>query len=169
MALDQISLFLAGRITDFAGAFLQGTYNGVTRAFSLDNSDIRLTTPLSLDDTELRIGASINNGPTVQDPYNSTLVWMFPFASSAIAPTPTAQTLLGGRLLVGNSLGIAAYGWYDRSLYREAGGYETYGPTLLSWTGNALGPGRRPTSPPISVQLTSGCGTTKRRMSVHYY
>jgi hypothetical protein len=23
----------------------------------------------------------------------------------------------------------------------EAGGYETYGPTLLSWTGNALGPG----------------------------
>ena len=77
----------------------------------------------------------------MQDPYNSTLVWMFPFASSAIAPTPTAQTLLGGRLLVGNSLGIAAYGWYDRSLYREAGGYETYGPTLLSWTGNALGPG----------------------------
>jgi hypothetical protein len=59
LALDQISLFLAGRNTDFAGAFLQGTYDGVTRAFSLDNSDIRLTTPLSLDDTELRIGTSI--------------------------------------------------------------------------------------------------------------
>ena len=54
------------------------------------------------------------------DPYNSTPVWMFPFASSALAPTPTAQTLLGGRLLVGNSLRITAYGWYDRSLYLEA-------------------------------------------------
>ena len=26
-------------------------------------------------------------------------------------------------------------------MYLEAGGYETFGPTLLSWTGNALGPG----------------------------
>jgi hypothetical protein len=141
VALDQISLFLAGRITDFAGAFLQGTYNGVTRAFSLDNSDIRLTTPLSLDDAELRIGASINNGPTVQDPYNSTPVWMFPFATSRLAPTPAAKTLLGGLGLVGNSVGATAYAWYDRRLYLEAGGYGTYGPSLLSATGNALGPG----------------------------
>ena len=140
-AVDQVSLFFAGRITDFAGAFVQGTYSGTNRAFSLDNTDFKLTTPLSLDDTELRIGISINNGPTVQDPFNSTPVWMFPFASSALAATPTAQTLLGGRQLVGNSLGVTAYGWYDRRLYLEAGGYGTYGPTLLSWTGNALGPG----------------------------
>ena len=36
---------------------------------------------------------------------------------------------------------LTAYAWYDRRLYFEAGGYETYGPSLLSWTGNALGPG----------------------------
>ena len=141
VAMDQISVFLAGRITDYAGAFVQGTYSGVDRTFLLDNTDIRLTTPFSLDDTELRIGASLNNGPTVQDAFNSTPVWMFPFASSALAPTPAAQTLLGGRGLVGNSLGLTAYAWYDRRLYLEAGGYETYGPSLLSWTGNALGPG----------------------------
>ena len=97
VAMDQISIFLAGRVTDYAGGFVQGTYSGVDRAFLLDNTDLRLTTPLSLDDTELRIGASLNNGPTVQDAFNSTPVWMFPFASSALAPTPTAQTLLGGR------------------------------------------------------------------------
>ena len=140
-ALDQISIFFAGRVTDFAGAFVQGTYSGVDKAFLLDNTDLRFTMSLSIADTPLRIGRSINNGPTVQDPFNSTPVWMFPFASSALAPTPTAQTLLGGRQLVGNSLGITAYGWYNSSLYLEAGGYETYGPTLLSWTGNALGPG----------------------------
>ena len=104
-AVDQVSLFFAGRIADFAGAFVQGTYSGVDRAFLLDNTDFKLTTPLSLNDTELRIGTWINNGPTVQDPFNSTPVWMFPFATSALAPTPTAQTLLGGRQLVGNSLG----------------------------------------------------------------
>jgi hypothetical protein len=120
---------------------VQGTYSGVDKAILLDNTDMRFTTPLSIADTPLRIGTSINNGPTVQDPFNSTPVWMFPFASSALAPTPTAQTLLGGRQLEGNSLGITVYGWYDSSLYLEAGGYETYGPTLLSWTGNALGPG----------------------------
>src|SRR6516165_10247982 len=37
-ALDQISIFLAGRVTDFAGVFVQGTYSGVDRAFSLDNT-----------------------------------------------------------------------------------------------------------------------------------
>ena len=141
VAMDQISVFLAGRITDYAGAFVQGTYSGVDRTFLLDNTDLRLTTPFPVDDTELRIGASLNNGPTVQDAFNSTPVWMFPFASSALAPTPAAQTLLGGRGLVGNSLGLTAYAWYDRRLYLEAGGYETYGPSLLSWTGNALGPG----------------------------
>ena len=46
LALDQISLFFAGRITDYAGAFVQGTYDGVGRAFFLDNTDLRLTTLL---------------------------------------------------------------------------------------------------------------------------
>jgi hypothetical protein len=65
-----VSLFFAGRITDFAGAFVQGTYSGTDRAFSLDNTDIRFTTPtpLSFDSMELRVGASINNGPTIQGP-----------------------------------------------------------------------------------------------------
>jgi hypothetical protein len=140
-ALDQVSLFFAGRLTDYAGAFVQGTYNGVTKGFSLDNTDIRITTPLNVWDSELRIGVSINNGPTVQDTYNSTPVWMFPFASSQLAPTPTAQTLLGGGGLVGNSLGVTAYAWYDRSIYVEAGGYGTFSPNVLSALGQPLGPG----------------------------
>jgi hypothetical protein len=64
-ALDQVSLFFAGRVTDYAGAFVQGTYDGVGHAFSLDNTDLRLTTPLDVKGNELGVGLSVNNGPTV--------------------------------------------------------------------------------------------------------
>ena len=76
----------------------------------------------------------------MQDPYNSTYAWIFPFASSALAPVPTAQPLIAGGLL-GNSIGATVYAWYDRRLYLEAGVYNTYGPTLLSATGTTYGPG----------------------------
>jgi hypothetical protein len=140
VAVDQVSLFFAGRISDFAGAFVQGTYDGVGHSFALDNTDIRLTALLDASGRDLRVGLSLNNGPTVQDPYNTTFAWIFPFASSALAPTPAAQPLLAGGL-IGNSIGATAYAWYDRSLYVEAGLYNTYGRTLLNLTGATLGPG----------------------------
>jgi hypothetical protein len=139
-AMDQISVFTGGRITDYLGAFVQGTFNGIASTFHLDNTDIRLTTPLSVGDTELRVGLDINNNPTVQDPFNSTYAWGYPYVSSALVPTPTAQPLLAGGL-AGNSLGATLYAWYDRSLYLEAGLYNTFGPSLLSYTGNGYGPG----------------------------
>jgi hypothetical protein len=139
-AMDQISIFYGGHIGDYAGALIQGTFDGVASAFFLDNSDLRLTAPFDVGSTELRLGLDINNGPTVQDPYNSSYAWGYPYVSSPLVPTPTAQPLLAGGLS-GNSIGATVYAWYDRSLYLEAGLYNTFGPTLLSWTGNAYGPG----------------------------
>jgi hypothetical protein len=139
-AMDQISIFAGGRITDFAGALVQGTFNGVSSSSHLDNSDLRLTTPFDVNNTELRLGLDINNGPTVQDPYNSSYAWGYPFVSSILVPTPTAQPILVSAL-AGNSIGATVYAWYDRSLYLEGGLYNTFGPSLLSWTGNAYGPG----------------------------
>ena len=139
-AMDQISLFLAGRVTDNVGGFVQSTFNGITSAFKLDNTDLRATAPFDFNDTELRLGLDINNGPTVQDPFNSIYAWGFPYVASALAPVPAAQPLLAGGL-AGNSVGASVYAWYDRSLYLEAGLYNTYGPSLLSASGNAYGPG----------------------------
>ena len=139
-AMDQISVFLGGHIGDYFGALVQGTFNGIASSFHLDNSDLRLTTPITVNDTELRLGLDINNGPTVQDPYNSSYAWGYPFVGSALVPVPTAQPLLASGL-IGNSVGATVYAWYDRSLYLEAGLYNTYGPSLLSYTGNAYGPG----------------------------
>jgi hypothetical protein len=139
-AMDQISLFLAGRINDYAGGFVQGTFDGIGSTFFLDNTDLRVTAPFDVGNSDLRLGADLNNGPTVQDPYNSSYAWGYPYVSSAFAPTPSAQPLLAGGL-IGNSIGVTLYGWYDRSLYVEAGLYNTYGPTLLAMTGQAYGPG----------------------------
>jgi len=139
-AMDQIGLFYGGHIGDYAGALIQGTFDGIASAFNLDNSDVRLTAPFTVSDTELRLGLDINNGPTVQDPYNSSYSWGYPYVGSALVPTPTAQPLLAGGLS-GNSIGATVYAWYNRSLYLEAGLYNTVGPTLLNWMGNSYGPG----------------------------
>lgn len=136
LALDQISVFLAGRATPWAGGFIQGTYDGIGRAFLLDNTDLRpFTTVFEMQDANLRVGVSVNNNPTVQDPYNSSFAWGYPFVSSGLAPTPAAQPALASALVT-NSIGVTAYGWYNQHLYVEAGGYETMGPTLLKVTGN---------------------------------
>lgn len=140
VAMDQISLFLGGRVTDNFGGLVQVTLNGIASTFKLDNTDLRATMPFDFNDTELRVGIDVNNGPTVQDPYNSTYAWGYPYVLSAFAATPSAQPLLAGAL-GGNSIGVTVYAWYDRSLYLEAGLYNTYGPSLLSYTGNAYGPG----------------------------
>ena len=47
-ALQQVSLFTGGRITDNLGAFIQGTYNGVARRFGWDNTDIRYADSVNL-------------------------------------------------------------------------------------------------------------------------
>jgi hypothetical protein len=139
-SLDQLSVYFAGRITPWAGAFVQGTYDGVAHTFQLDNTDIRpLTTVIQLGDRDLRVGISVNNNPTVQDPYNSTFAWGYPFVASALAPVPAEQPAVA-TALSGNSVGVTAYGWYDQHLYVEAGGYATQGPTLLHMTGASLTP-----------------------------
>jgi hypothetical protein len=139
-AMDQISVFLGGRINDYAGGLVQGTFNGIASSFHLDNTDLRVTAPFDVNSTELRLGMDVNNGPTVQDPFNSSYAWGYPYVASALVPTPAAQPLLAGGL-TGNSIGATVYAWYDRSLYLEAGLYNTFGPSLLSLTGNAYGPG----------------------------
>jgi hypothetical protein len=139
-AMDQISVFLAGRISDNAGGMAQATFDGIASQGFLDNTDLKLTAPFDLNDTELRAGIDVNNNPTVQDPYNSTYAWGYPYVASALVPTPSAQPLLAGGL-AGNAIGVTAYAWYDRSVYLEAGLYNTYGPTLLAMTGSGYGPG----------------------------
>ena len=123
-ALDQASAFYAGTIYGDLGAFIQGTYDGVNHETALDNTDIRYTRTVDLLGQDLLVGLTVNNNPTVQDPWNSTPVWSFPYTASAIAPTPAAATQID--LTFGQQVGGAGFytDWNDL-LYLEFTGYTT--------------------------------------------
>ncbi len=119
---DQLSVFLAGAITPKIGAFIQVTYDPQSGTIGLDNTSIRFATPLTLASKPGIFGLSLNNNPTVQDVWNSTPAWGFPYVSSAVAPTPAAATLVDGGLAQ-QVAGLSAYVFWDDAIYGEVGAY----------------------------------------------
>jgi hypothetical protein len=121
---QQLSLFYGGRIYDKIGAFVQGTYDGVSNKIFLDMTDIRYSNDTIVWDKNLIYGLTLNNSPTVQDVWNSTPAWGFPFASSGVASTPAAGTIIDGALdqQVG---GIGAYVLWNNLIYLEGSVYRT--------------------------------------------
>ena len=83
VAFDAASLFIAGRVSAHTGGRIQLTYSDIPNAFHVDNTDIRpYTTMFNTFGKDLQVGISVNNNPTVQDPYNSTFAWGFPYIAS---------------------------------------------------------------------------------------
>lgn len=133
-AVDQVSLFYAGRITSSIGAFFQVTYDGVTRQASLDNVDIRHSREAELLGTQVVFGLTVNNNPSVQDLWNSTPVWGFPYNQSRLARTSAASALVDGRLAQ-RVAGLGAYALWDDWLYTEVTAYQGLGRSLRNLTG----------------------------------
>lgn len=138
--LDQFSFFIAGGIGDHIGAFSQITYDGVARKFSWDNTDIRLVDHLNLSGNDVLVGVSFNNNPTVQDVWNSTPAWGFPYTSSALAPAPAAGTMFDGGLAQ-SVIGTSLYAYWNDSIYTEVSLYWTPANRFLSAMGTDFGPG----------------------------
>src|SRR5947209_9611458 len=133
-AFDQGSIFLAGGIGDHLGGFAQVTYDGVAKHWSWDNLDLRAVGMGKIGGKDLVYGLSLNNNPTLEDPWNTLPAWGFPFTDSALAPAPAAAPLIDGALAQ-NVIGASAYGWYDSSLYVEAGGYTSPSRRTLRFVG----------------------------------
>ncbi len=133
-ALDQAGLFYAGRITDKIGAWVQGTYDGIGNTLLLDNTDIRFADQGTLFGKDIVYGATINNNPTVEDLWNTTPAWGYPFTSSGVANSPAATPLIDGGL-AGQVIGGEAYTMWNNLLYAEFGGYSE----LPNKVQNALG------------------------------
>jgi hypothetical protein len=124
-AVDQISAFYGGRtVFPDIGIFSQVTYDGVDRHTSIDNTDIRFAEQATLAGNTVAYGITVNNNPTVQDLWNSTPAWGFPYVSSALAPTPTAAPLIAGSLAQ-QVLGLTFYTMWNDLVYLEGGGYTT--------------------------------------------
>jgi hypothetical protein len=131
------SVFLAGKANDNLGAFIQYTYDNASTADTpavhlkghsgMDNADIRLVGKsygASAQEVEYIYGLTLNNNPTVQDVWNSTPAFGFPFTASPVALSPSAATLIDGGLgqLVA---GYGAYAYLKKTLYAELTFYQT--------------------------------------------
>jgi hypothetical protein len=124
--LTQASLFYGGAIwaDQGLGAFIQGTYDGVARQFTWDNLDVRLAKQTELFGQDLTYGFTLNNNPSVQDVWNTTPAWRYPFFSSGLAATPGAAAIVDGGF--GQQvLGLGGYLWWNHMVYAEISGYRT--------------------------------------------
>ena len=139
-------MFYAGRIYGKVGAFSQLTYDGYADRLALDNTDIRFADRLDLDDTslpfdlDLTYGISLNNNATVQDLWNTSPIWGFPYTGSGVQPSVGATPLIDGAL--GTQVGGAtAYTMINNLLYLEAGAYSSFSSNTQNTFGIA-GPDR---------------------------
>lgn len=137
---QQLGLFYAGKIAPHFGAWFQLTYSNASGSMSIDNSDLRFADSMVLPDAKsLTYGLSVNNNPTVQDLWNSTPAFGFPYAGSNATVSPLAATEIDGRLGQ-NVAGLTAYAFWNESLYAELGGYRSAKQGAVNQLTGAAGP-----------------------------
>src|ERR1700682_1487289 len=108
--LSPFSGFWGGAITSNIGAFVQVTYNApgpvsglsgtpadqFLHTWTWDNTDFRFASTANIGGLDVIYGITANNNPTVQDPWNTTPAWAFPYAGSPRAAQPPPATIIEG-------------------------------------------------------------------------
>jgi hypothetical protein len=129
LALDQVDIYLAGRIAENLGAFAQVTYDGIGRHTAWGTFDARYARDFNVAGTDTLLGVSVNNYPTAQDPWNSTYAWAFPFPYPRLAIGPSAFQQIQGAFAY-QSLGTTVNALLGNTVYLEAGGYRNFSDRL---------------------------------------
>ena len=144
---QQASLFYAGKIYGNLGAFVQTTYNNSrSRTFSLDLTDFRYADSAKIGNLDFIYGLTANNAPGVQDVWNTTPQWNFPYIKSAFALSPAANTMIES-WGSSQSAGAGAYVFAHDLVYAE---FSAYG-SLSQRTQTTLG-----VSPPVTTYTIQG-------------
>ncbi len=120
---QQLSLFYAGEISPHMGLFSQVTMDN-TGAFGWDNTDVRMAFHTKAFGGDTVYGLTLNNNPTVQDLWNSTPAWGYPYTSSDPAGVGAPYGALVDGALGGVVVGLGAYTMIDGHLYLEADAYQ---------------------------------------------
>jgi hypothetical protein len=136
LILPTASLFLGGKISNNFGAFAQITYDayaaqsddghfhGHTNA---DNIDLRYADRFIDPGRDLIFGVSLNNNPSLADPWNTAPAWM----QYVPVPSPTSSQFIDGNAPYpgyaagGNIAGVTAYAYWNQTVYAELGAYRT--------------------------------------------
>lgn len=135
LAFTGASLFLAGKINDYLGGFVQWTYDNLATTADgtlgghsgIDNTDIRVVGRYSgpeAAEPDWIYGFTLHNNPTVQDVWNSTPAFGFPFTAAPLANTPSAATQIDGTLAQ-QVAGLGGYVFWKKTLYGEVSFYRT--------------------------------------------
>jgi hypothetical protein len=137
---QQLSLFYAGKVAPHVGAMIQLTYASDGGSFGIDNTDLRYANSVVLEhEQSLIYGVTVNNNPTMQDLWNSTPAWGFPYAGSNAVVSPLAGTQIDGALAQ-DVAGISAYVMWNEGLYGELGVYRSAKQGVLNPITGAAGP-----------------------------
>jgi hypothetical protein len=139
IALSSVNFMFGGAITDHVGAFSQMSYNGQPaggfsggspygHAWTWDNTDVRYADSTRFGGINVTYGITANNNPTVQDPWNTTPAWSFPYVASpfgaGFGPTP----LIDGNFAA-HVVSAGGYVFINDSLYLEGSAYTSLNPS----------------------------------------
>jgi hypothetical protein len=144
---QQMSLFYAGKIYGNLGAFVQTTFtNAYVRNYALDLADIRYADKAKIGFFDFTYGLTVNNAPSVQDVWNTTPQWSFPFIKSVFSLSPATATMLDS---FGSSqtVGAGAYIFAHDLVYAEISLYDSLSPRAQTTLG---------ASPPALANTISG-------------
>ena len=121
---QQLSLFLGGGLASHFGGLAQVTYTHSSDMFTMDNTDLRYANRTTLGSKNVDYGILLNNNPGVEDLWNSTPVWGFPWISSGSSVGSIASTLVDGSLGA-DVAGVGAYSMWNNHLYTAATAYRS--------------------------------------------
>jgi hypothetical protein len=148
VVVEPFSFFWGGAITEHIGAFVQVTHvmpppggfasppagDPFGHSWGWDNTDVRFADTTKIGSLDVIYGITANNNPTVQDVWNTTPAWGFPFTASTLAPTPSAGTIIEGAFAAQVVSG-GAYMMINDMFYVEATAYHTLDFNVLNHLG----------------------------------
>ncbi len=158
---DFASLFVAGKITENIGGFAQFTDKLQTGHMQSDNFDMRYADRVVDPKRDLIWGLTLNNNPSVQDVWNTTPAWNYPYISTSTGSFPGTpnSTLLEQQLQVA---GTGAYVYLNQSWYAELTAYQTANNSF-----RFLSTGSKTGDPTNSLQYLSGLNPYVRLAYTH--
>ena len=137
---QQLSIFLAGGFASHFGGLAQVTYTHSDDHFGMDNTDLRYANHGKLSGKDWEYGITLNNNPTVEDVWNSTPAWGFPWISSASGVGSIASPIIQGAL--GQDVaGIGGYSMWNDHFYTDVTVYRSEhagSPAPVVGTGSAF-------------------------------
>jgi hypothetical protein len=100
-----------------------------------DNTDVHYADTTKVLGVDVLYGVSVNNNPTVQDVWNTTPAWGFPYIASTLAPQfAPPGTMIEGRL-AGKVVGTGVYTFWNDMLYLEVSAYQNLSKQTLEVLG----------------------------------